>query len=328
MWSKRGAYASLSINLAVIVALNCEGLSQTPDAAQSYPRQTVRIVVPFAAGSVTDVLARIVADRAAERWKQPVIVENRPGIAGAASVAKSTPDGHTMLLTSNGHTIIGALNKNLPFDPIKDFSGVTQVASVPVVLIVTPTLPAGTLNLIALARAKPDTLNFASAGLASAGYIAGELFKQTARIKIVHVPHKGAPEALTSTIRGDSQMNFIPLNVALGVIGAGKVRALAIASPTRVAALPDVPTFAEAGLPEFEYDAWFGLLVAANTPRTVVIKINQDVASILEMPDVKKRLSDQGGRAVFNTPERFEEMLKADSARFGALLKEAGIGSN
>ena len=180
----------------------CGALAQ---AAADYPNQTVRIVVPFSAGSITDGLARVLADKLAELWKQQVIVENRPGIAGTASVAKSAPDGYTLMLTSNGHTIAAVVNKNLPFDPAKDFTGVTQVALVPQALIVPPNLPAK--NVVGVDRAgarQAGEMNFSSAGLASTSYLGAEMLKQTAKINIVHVPHKGAPEAITSVMRGDS----------------------------------------------------------------------------------------------------------------------------
>jgi tripartite-type tricarboxylate transporter receptor subunit TctC len=178
-----------------------------PAQAQNYPNQVVRIVVPFSAGSATDILARAVAEKLSDRWSQQVVVENRPGIGGTTSVAKSAPDGYTLMLTSNGHTVAGVVNKNLQFDPVKDFAGITQVATVPLVLIINPDLPAKTVKeFIELAKAKPGTLNFASPGLGSTTFIAGALFKTTAKIDIVHVPYKGAPESVTSVIRGDSQM--------------------------------------------------------------------------------------------------------------------------
>ena len=195
-------FRSLLLGIAVLLAAS-RALAQTPENA-SYPSQTVRLVVPFSAGSVTDLLARSIGDKLSERWGQQVIVENRPGIPGTASVAKAAADGHTFMLTSNGHTVAAVLNKNLPFDPIRDFCGVTQVASVPLVLIAPPELPVKTLKeLVALAKDKPGTLNFASSGLASTAYISGELFKQTARINIVHVPYKGAPESLTGIMRSE-----------------------------------------------------------------------------------------------------------------------------
>jgi tripartite-type tricarboxylate transporter receptor subunit TctC len=300
--------------------------AQTP--AASYPNQMVRIVVPFSAGSATDLLARTVGDQLAERWKQQVIVENRPGMAGTAAVAKAPADGYTLMLTSNGHTVAGVLNKSLPFDPVKDFSGVSQVASVPLVLIVYPELPAKTLKeFIALAKEKPGALNFASPGLGSTTFIAGALFKTAAKIDLVHVPYKGAPESVTSVVRGDSHMYFTPANVGLELVSAGKVRALAVTTPKRLPTLPDVPTFAEAGLPEFSYDSWFGVMAPTGVPAAILQKASREIAEILKTPDIEGRLSKQGITAVFNTPEEFDKIIRADTARFAEVFKDAGVGA-
>ena len=282
-------------------------------------------MVPFSAGSVTDLLARIIGEKLGERWGQQLIVENRPGIPGTASVAKSAPDGYTLMLTSNGHTVAAVLNKNLPFDPVREFSGVTQVASVPLVLIVPPDLPAKTLKeFIALAKDRPGTLNFASSGLASTAYISGELFKQTAKLDIVHVPYKGAPGSLTGIMRSDSHMFFAGINIALDLIQSGKVQALAVAAPKRIATLPNVPTFAEAGMPEFEYDAWFGVMAPASTPIAIRTKVSQDVATILRIAEVQKRLESQGVVTVVNAPQEFDALIRSDTERFGRMLRDAG----
>ena len=294
-------------------------------SAQDYPNQTVRIVVPFTPGSATDILARIVGDKLGERWGQQVIVDNRPGVAGTASVARSAPDGYTLMLTSNGHTVAGLTNKNLPFDPVKDFSGVTQVASVPLVLIVNPNLPAKSVKeFVDLAKAKPGTMNFASPGVTSTTFIAGALFKKNADIDIVHVPYKGAPESVTAVIRGDSHMYFTPSNVGADLIKGGQVRAIAVSTAKRLPTLPDVPTIVESGLPSFAYDSWFGLMIPANAPPAVVEKINRDTVAILQLPDVQEKLSRQGVVPVFNkTPAEFDAIIKQDAARFTEILKDA-----
>ena len=301
-----------------------------PAQAQNYPNQVVRIVVPFSAGSATDILARALAEKLSERWGQQVVVENRPGIPGTTSVAKSAPDGYTLMLTSNGHTVARVVNKNLQFDPVKDFVGITQVASVPLVLIVNPDLPAKTVKeLIELAKAKPGALNFASPGLASTTFIAGALFKTAAKIDIVHVPYKGAPESLTSVIRGDSHMYFTPANTGAELIQAGKVRALAVATAQRIPMIPDTPSLAEAGLTDFSYDSWFGLLAPAGTPPAIVEKINRETIAILQQPELQERLARQGGvTVVYSAPAQFDEIIKNDSARYGQIFKEAGIAAN
>jgi tripartite-type tricarboxylate transporter receptor subunit TctC len=295
-------------------------------AAPAYPTKTVTIINPFTAGSVSDILGRVLAEKLGALWKQTVIVENKPGIAGTISVANSAPDGYTLISSSNGHTIIAALNQGLTIDPVKNFSGITQIASVPVVLIVNPDLPVKSVKeLIALAKEKPGTLNFTSAGPASSNYLAGELFKQTTKIDIVHVPYRGTPEQLTSIMRGDSQMSLAFMGNALPFIQSGKVRALAIATPTRNPALPDVPTFAEAGLPEYQYDSWFGFMAPAGTPAPIIKKINEDIAAILKLPDVQERWKTVGALAVVSTPEQFDVIIRADTERYGKLLKAAGI---
>src|SRR5262249_1825934 len=259
-----------------------------------YPNQVVRIVVPFSAGSITDGLARILADKLAEIWKQQVIVENRPGIPGTTGVAKSTPDGYTLMLTSNGHTIAGALNKSLQFDPVKDFAGVSRVAAVPLVAIVPPELPLKNLrDFIAMANEKPGQLNFSSAGVASTSYLSAEIFRQDAKINIVHVPYKGAPEAVTAVMRNDAQLYFAPIPSTQELSAAGKVKAIAINSAQRVPQLPDVPTVAET-LPNYKYESWFGVLAPAGTSQAILTKVSGDIAKVLELPDVREKMLQQG----------------------------------
>ena len=308
----------ICVAVAALLATSSAGTAQT------FPTQAVKIVVPFSAGSATDLLARIVADKLGEVWKQQVIVENRPGIAGTASVANSPADGHTLMVTSNGHTVTPLMNKNLPFDPVKSFSGVTQLATVPLVLIVPPTLPAKNVKeFIELAKSQPGKFNYSSAGPGSTTFIAGTLFKQTANLDMQHVPYRGAPEAVTAVVRGDAQMYFTPSNVGAELVESGQVRALATATDKRLPNLPNVPTFAEAGVPEFTYDSWFGLMVPAGTPRPVIDKINKDVVQILQMPDTQARLEKTGVTAVSTTPEKFDETIKADTARYAEKLKDA-----
>ena len=298
-------------------------------AQQGYPNQVVRIVVPFSAGSATDLLARAVADKLSEKWKQQVIVENRPGIAGTTTVAKSAADGYTLMLTSNGHTVAGVLNKGLQFDPVKDFAGITPIASVPLVLISNPDLPAKTVKeLIELAKAKPGTMNFASPGLGSTTFIAGALFKDAAKIDVVHVPYKGAPESNMSVVRGDSQYYFTPANTASELVQSGKVRALAVATDKRVPTMPDVPTLKEAGLSGFSYDSWFGLMAPAGTPAAIIEKINKDVVEGLQDPALQDRMAKQGGVLVFtSSPKQFDEMIKSDTARYTKIFQDAGLGA-
>ena len=294
-------------------------------SAQAYPNQVVRIVVPFSAGSITDGLARILADKLGELWKQQVIVENRPGLPGTTAVAKSAPDGYTLMLTSNGHAIASAINKNIQFDPVKDFAGVSRVAAVPLVAIVPPDFPGKTLkDFIALANEKPGQLNFSSAGVASTSYLSAEILKQDAKINIQHVPYKGAPEATTAVIRNDVQMYMAPIPATQELSATGKVKAIAINSAKRVPQLPDVPTVAET-LPNYKYESWFGVLAPAGTPQPILTKVSEDIARVLEMPDVREKLLAQGSIPAPTTPAEFDAINKSDTERYGKILKDAGI---
>ncbi|HEU4380502.1 MAG TPA: tripartite tricarboxylate transporter substrate binding protein [Hyphomicrobiaceae bacterium] len=299
-------------------------LTSRPATAADYPTQAVKIVVPFSAGSMTDLLARVIAEKLQQGWNREVVVENRPGLAGTSSAAKAAADGYTLMLTSNGHTVIGHLNKNLSFDPAKDFVGVTQVAVTPLIMAVPPDSPAKTVkDLIEMARAKPGALNYSSAGLGSTTGIAGALFKQTTNTDIVHVAFKGLPETHTAIIRGDVAMGFSFFAAAGDLILSGKVRALAVTGPNRLSVLPEVPTFKEAGVPEFEYDAWFGILALAGTPTPIITKVSQDVADVLRQPDVKARFEPQGAMLVSNAPSQFDQILRNDTLRYAGLFKEA-----
>jgi tripartite-type tricarboxylate transporter receptor subunit TctC len=313
---------TLLIGIAALAAACSSALAQG-----DYPSQRVTIVVPFGAGSVTDIMARILADDLNRRWNQPVIVENRPGLAGTVAVAKAPADGYTLMLTSNGHTVAALVNKNLPFDPVKDFAGITRVSSAPLILITYPETPAKNLkDLVALAKSKPGTLNFSSPGLASTTFIAGALFRKAAGIEIQHVPYKSAPDAVTAVMRGDAQMYFAPVNLSMEMAKAGKVNAMAAATPKRLSEMPDVPTFTEAGVP-FVYDSWFGLMTQAGVPRPIVEKINKDVTDALKSPEIEAKLKAQFVVPVIDTPEGFDKIIRTETADLTELFKEAGIGN-
>ena len=315
--------ARLMIGAAATLAAS--GALSAPANAQDFPTQRVTIVVPFGAGSVTDIMARILADDLGRRWNQQVIVENRPGIAGTAAVAKSTPDGTTLLLTSNGHTVANLVSKTAPFDAVKDFAGITRVCNVPLYLIFNPATPAKTLKeVIALAKDKPGTLNFSSPGLASTTFIAGALFRQKAGIKLVHVPFKSAPDAVTAVIRGDAHMYFAPVNLSMDLAKAGKVVAIAAATAKRLPEMPDVPTFTEAGLP-FVYDSWFGLLAPAGTPRPIVEKINRDVVASIKSADVNAKMVAQFVIPLTDTTAAFDKIIRDETTSLTQVFKEAGL---
>jgi tripartite-type tricarboxylate transporter receptor subunit TctC len=308
------------LGLAALLAL------ASAAGAQNYPSQRVTIVVPFTAGSITDGLARILADKLGDMWKQPVIVENRPGIPGTTGVARAAPDGYTLMLTSNGHTIARAISKTVQFDPVKDFAGVSQVAIVPLAVVVPADSPAKSVkDFIALANQKPGQLNFASAGLASTTYLAAEVFKQQAKINIQHVPYRGLPEGTTAVVRGDVAIYFLAIPSAQELSATGKLRVLAVNSAKRLPQLPDSPTLVEAGVPGYKYDSWFGVMAPAGTPKPILTKVSQDIAKALQLPDVHEKLTAQGSVPAPTTPEEFDAINRDDSERYTKILKDAGV---
>jgi tripartite-type tricarboxylate transporter receptor subunit TctC len=310
---------AIGLGLAAVLAASASA------SAQTYPTQTVRLVVPFSAGSITDGLARILADKLSAMWKQQVIVENRPGLPGTATVASAPKDGYTLMLTSNGHTIARAINKTVPFDPVKDFAGVSIVASAPVAALVPADSPAKTLkDFIEMARKNPGKLNFGSAGVASTTFLATEVMRQVAKLNMVHVPFKGAPEAVTAVLRGDVQLYFAPIPAAMSLGSAGKVRVLAVNSAKRVPQLKDVPTVAEA-LPGYEYESWFGVMAPAGTPPAVLNKVSQDIAAVLKMPDVIDQMAKVGNIPMPTTPAAFDKIIASDTARYTKVMADAGI---
>lgn len=310
----------LAIGAAALVALGSQA------NAQAYPNQGVKIVVPFGAGSITDNLARVIADKLGTVWKQSVIVENRPGLPGTTSVAKADKDGYTLMLTSNGHVIARAINKNVSFDPVADFVGITRVVEVPFVMIVPPDFPATTLQeFVALAKKDPGKYNFSSAGVASTSFLMAEVLRQAAGMNLVHVPFKGVPEAVTAVLRGDVAFYMAPVPDSMEQSAAGKVKMLAVSSPQRHKLLPDLPTIVEAGVPQFKYETWFGILAPAGTPKPIVDKVNADVHAVLKMPDVIERLTKIGSLPSPNTTDEFNAMIKVDAARYTEVLKNAGI---
>jgi tripartite-type tricarboxylate transporter receptor subunit TctC len=317
--------AGLTAVAAVATAL----AAAAPAAAQTFPNQPVRIVVPFGPGSASDMLARAMSEELSKTWGQQVLVENRPGLAGVTAVAKSPADGHTLMITAAGHTVSRLVNKDVQFDPVKDFVGITTVASIPLLVIANRDLSAKDLKeFIALAKANPGGYSFASLGLASTAFLANALFNHDAGIDIVHVPYKGSPDCVTAVIRGDAHIYFAPASIASELIQADRVRAYAVATPTRIPSMPQVPTLAEAGVPTFTYDSWFGILAPAGTPAEIVRKLNRDFVAMLNVPQMRERLARQGGVIVqTSTPEAFDEMIRKDTARFTDLFKKAGLGA-
>jgi tripartite-type tricarboxylate transporter receptor subunit TctC len=316
------------MNLRIACAAMALAAVMQPASAQQYPSQPVRIVVPFSAGSNTDAQARILADKLSQMWKQQVIVENRPGIAGTASVAKSAADGYTLMLTSSGHPVANVISPTAPFDPVKDFAGVTQVSVVSASFVVPPELPANNLKeFIALAQKSPGKMNFGSAGTASTSYLAGEIFKQVAKVNLVHVPYKGAPEAMNSILRNDTQVYFASTTYSPDLVTSKKIKVLAVSGAKRAPNFPDVPTAAESGLPDYVYDSWFGVMAPAGTPPAILNKVAADIAAVLKLPDVAKAVNNQGLVVATQTPAEFDKLIASEAARYGKILREAGVGT-
>jgi tripartite-type tricarboxylate transporter receptor subunit TctC len=301
-------------------------------AAEQFPNRPIRMLVPFSAGSQTDILARWVGEKMLENWGQQVVVDNRPSAGGTLAsqfVLSANPDGHTLMMVSTGHAGNATLYSKLPYDTVKDFAGISRVASVPNLLVVTPALgPKSVKELIAFAKGRAGKVNFSSAGIGSGTQINGEMFKLAAGISATHVPYKGAPEALNNVIGGSIEFCFTPVLVAAGQVKAGRVLALAVSTAQRSPMFPDVPTVAEAGVPGFEYDQWYGILTSATTPRRVINVLNKEVVRILNLPDIKERMLTQGATPTPTTPEAFDAYIRSEVKRFASVLIAAGARIN
>jgi len=304
-------------------------LDPAPAQAQSYPTKPIRVIVPFAAGGAVDVLARLVSAKMSESVGQPVIIENRAGAAGnvaADAVAKSPPDGYTILQNTNGQAISPSLYKSLPFDAVKDFTPVTQLVASQLLLVATPSLPAKSVQeLIALAKAKPGSLNYGMTGIGNPLHLTVEMFKHAAGIELQAVPYRGDAPLNTALIAGEVHLAVVPFATAKPHVEAGRLRALAIAGAKRSPALPDVPTIAESGLPGFESSSWQGWFVPANTPREIVALIQREAAKALNAPDVRERMETTANEVVASTPEAFAAVFKNDLAKFAKVVKDAKI---
>ncbi|MEO8305601.1 MAG: tripartite tricarboxylate transporter substrate binding protein [Betaproteobacteria bacterium] len=307
------------------IAFAAPAIAQEP----AYPTKPIRLVVPFPPGGATDIMARAVAQKLTEAWGQGVVVDNRPGAGGnigSELVAKAAPDGYTLEMGTVGtHAINSSLYAKMPYDHVKDFAPVVLVAAVPNVLVVNPAVPVNSVQeLIAYAKANPGKLNFASSGAGTSIHLSGELFKVMAGVQMTHVPYKGSAPALQDLLGGQVQLMFDNLPPSLPQIKAGKLRALAVTTPSRSPALPDVPTIAESGLPGFDASSWFGVLAPAGTPPAIIAKLNAEIAKWLASPEAKEKLASVGANAAGGTPEDFARHIQMETAKWAKVVKESG----
>ena len=324
---KRTILAGLLIGLAGAAGHPAAALAQ--QKAGDYPARPVRIIVPQSPGASTDLTARLIAQRLADAFKQPVVVDNRPGagtISGTEIVARATPDGYTLLVVASSITINPSIYKKLPYDPVRDFAPVTQLLTFPNLIVAHPSVPVKTLqDLLALARAKPGELNYASAGRGTGTHMSAELLKTMTGIDIVQVPYKGGGPAITAILGGQVQLNVGTIVALLPHVRSGKLRAIAVTTAKRSAAAPDIPTVAESGVPGYDHGPWNGLFAPGKAPKAVVAQINAEVVRVLRSPEFSTVVAKQGAETVGNSPGEFASVVKSEIAKWAKVVKAAGI---
>ena len=307
----------------LLIAAICAGLAY----AQPFATRPVRIVVPFPPAGAVDILGRVVGQKVGDKWKQSVVIENRPGggtVLGTDIVAKSPADGYTILLAVTSHTINATLVEKLPFDPIRDFAPITLAATGLTILVVHPSVPANSVTeLIAYAKANPGKLNYGSPGNGSAMHLTGEMFKSAGGINVIHIPYKGTQPVLNALLAGEVSYTF-DAGVSMQQVKAGKLKAFAVSSPKRAAIAPELPTMAEAGLPGFEAQSWYGFLAPAGTPVAVVEQLSRDINEALRDPETRERLNRVALEPVGTTPAEFEQHLRADIVKWGRVVRASG----
>jgi tripartite-type tricarboxylate transporter receptor subunit TctC len=318
-----------AFTLALAATFAAGSFTALPAAAQAYPTKPITIVVPFAAGGTTDILARVIGEALKKELGQPVVIDNRAGAGGnigAALAAKAVPDGHTLFMGTVGtHAINAALYKKLSFDPVKDFAPLTRVAMVPNLLVANPARPYKTVKeLVAYARSKPGQVTFGSSGNGSSIHLSGELFNSLAKVDMIHVPYKGSAPAVTDLVGGQIDIMFDNMPSAIQHVRNGRLKAIAVTTAKRSPELPDVPTIAEAGVPGYEATSWFGMFAPAATPAPVVAKLNAALVKVLADADVKKKLAEQGAEPYSEKPEQFAEFIRKESAKWSQVVKAAG----
>jgi len=311
--------------LLAAAAVLLSGATQAQDA---YPSKQVRIIVPFTPGSATDVMARIVGERLTTAWNHPVIVDNRPGAGGSIGIretARAAPDGYTLAVVSSGHAVNHVLYKDLGYDTLKDLSAVAMLGSLPSVLIVPPTLGINSVKeLVAMLKAKPGAYNYATAGVGSGAHVSAEAFNVAAGVKALHVPLKGTPPMLTETMAGRIHYAWVPAVSSMGLVQDGKVKPLAVSTPKRIAALPDVPTIAEAGFPQGESTFWLALLAPAKTPADIVGKINAEVQRALQSGEIRERLAKLGTEPMAMSPAQSDAFIAREYQVLGKIMIDSG----
>ena len=316
-------------SIASAVVLGAGLLGGTSALAQAYPTKPVTIIVPFAAGGTTDILARIIGQALTAELGQSVVVDNRAGAGGnigGQAAAKAAPDGHTLFMGTVGtHAINASLYKKMPFDPVKDFAPLTRVANVPNLLVANPAQPYKSVkDLIAYAKANPGKVNFGSSGNGSSIHLSGELFKSLAKVDMQHVPYKGSAPAVTDLLGNQIAIMFDNMPSAIQHVRSGSLVPLAVTTAKRSPELPNVPTIAEAGVPGYEATSWFGMFAPAGTPAPVLAKLNAAIVKVLAQPDVKKKINEQGAEVYSETPEQFAAFIQAESVKWGKVVKESG----
>ena len=303
-------------------------LAQEP----AFPTATVHLVVPYAAGGATDIVARAVAEKLSTRWSESVVIDNKPGAGttlAASQVARGTGDGYLLYMTTSAHTISASLYKKLDYDPMKSFAALTLIAKVPLVLVVRPSLNVSTLDeFTRYVRANPDKAAYASPGNGTAQHLTGEMFNVAMKTHMVHVPYKGDAPAVTDLLSGSVDAMFATLTVVLPYIASGKLKAIALANGSRVEKVPNIPTFAEVGLKNFEAATWFGVLAPASLPKHLRERISQDIRAVVDQPGLRAQLIDLGGEVVSSTPDAFETFMQAESVKWQAIVKQSGAVIN
>ncbi len=319
---------TLSPTRSVALAVTIAAAVASPAFAQTWPAKPVRLVAPFTAGGPVDITARILAQKLTDAWGQQVVVDNRAGASGmigAELVAKSPPDGYTLLVSSSIHVIVPSLFAKMGYDPLRDFAPVTVVSSSPLLLVVTPSLPVKNIReFVALAKARPGELSFASSGSGSSTHLTAELYKTATGTKMVHVPYKGQSQALTDVISGQVPFMFNSLPPVLEFVKAKRLRALGITAAQRFNALPEVPTFAESGYKDLVTGSWYAVWAPAKTPETLITRLNADIVKVVNLPEVRSRILELGGEPIGNTPAEFDAFQKAEAARWAKVVKESG----